>query len=72
MYVCLCRGITDKQIRHAVASGIDRFSDLRRELDLASQCGKCGTLARDIFHSALAGAAPASGSLFYPAAVAAA
>lgn len=66
MYVCLCKGITDSQIRRAVAAGVDRFSDLRRELDLASQCGKCGALAREVFHDARAEAAPA-GALFYPA-----
>ena len=69
MYVCLCRGITDSQIRRAVAAGCDRFSDLRRELDLASQCGKCGSLAREIFHEAST-AIPARNALFYPAAAA--
>lgn len=75
MYVCLCRGITDTQIRRAVANGTDRFCDLRRELDLASQCGKCGILARDIFQRACE-AQPAVSNpatpLFYPAAMAAA
>ncbi len=70
MYVCLCRGITDSQIRRAVAAGVDRFSDLRRELDLASQCGKCGSLAREVFHQARAASAPAGAVLFYPAAAA--
>lgn len=67
MYVCLCRGITDSQIRRAVAAGVDRFSDLRRELDLASQCGKCGSLAREVFHQACATSSPTGAALFYPA-----
>ncbi|WP_372863411.1 bacterioferritin-associated ferredoxin [Spongiibacter sp.] len=49
MYVCLCKGITDTQIRDAIDNGQSNFSALRRELDLASQCGKCGSLARSIF-----------------------
>lgn len=53
MYVCLCKGITDHQIRHAVANGTTSFRELRRELDLASQCGKCGSLAREVFNEAL-------------------
>lgn len=72
MYVCLCRGVTDTHIRRAVISGTDRFCDLRRELNLASQCGKCGVLAREVFQQACAQQQPASNALFYPAAGAAA
>ncbi|MDX1498005.1 MAG: bacterioferritin-associated ferredoxin [Salinisphaeraceae bacterium] len=49
MYVCLCKGITDKHIRDAVDNGAGSFRQVRRDLDLASQCGKCGTLARSIY-----------------------
>ncbi|AKH68833.1 bacterioferritin-associated ferredoxin [Spongiibacter sp. IMCC21906] len=49
MYVCLCKGITDKQIREAIDEGADSFRQVRRELDLASQCGKCGSLARQVY-----------------------
>lgn len=49
MYVCLCKGITDTQIREAMDNGTTSFRELRRELDLASQCGKCGALARSVF-----------------------
>ncbi len=49
MYVCICKGITDKHIRDAVDSGANSFREVRQQLDLASQCGKCGVLAREIF-----------------------
>lgn len=49
MYVCICKGITDQHIRDAVENGTGSFRELRQELELASQCGKCGTMAREIF-----------------------
>ena len=50
MYVCLCKGITDKAIRDKVDAGASSFAQVRRELELASQCGKCAVLARDIYN----------------------
>lgn len=41
MYVCICNGITDKQIRNAVAGGATSLQLLRDELGVASQCGSC-------------------------------
>lgn len=50
MYVCLCKAVTDNQIREAVAGGATQFGQVRRDLGLASQCGKCGILAREVFN----------------------
>ncbi|EOD56072.1 bacterioferritin-associated ferredoxin [Aeromonas molluscorum] len=52
MYVCLCRGITDTQIRQAVQAGKD-LRQLRKELGLASQCGKCLPMAKAIIKAEL-------------------
>lgn len=41
MYVCLCNGITDKTIKKAVENGCDSLADLREQMDIADQCGKC-------------------------------
>ncbi|PKM04894.1 MAG: hypothetical protein CVV16_03135 [Gammaproteobacteria bacterium HGW-Gammaproteobacteria-6] len=46
MYVCLCKGVTDKQIRNAVAEGASSLRDLRQALDVATQCGKCASDCR--------------------------
>lgn len=53
MYICLCKGITDSQIREAVANGATQFGQLRKDLGVASQCGKCGILARQVFNENL-------------------
>jgi bacterioferritin-associated ferredoxin len=48
MYVCICRGITDAQIRRAVDQGAASLSQLRRELEVAACCGRCAPMARQI------------------------
>jgi bacterioferritin-associated ferredoxin len=53
MYVCLCKGITDSQIRAAIQDGANSFKDVRNTLGVASQCGKCGILAREILRETL-------------------
>ena len=53
MYICLCKSVTDSQIREAVANGATQFGQVRKELNLASQCGKCGILAREVFDESI-------------------
>jgi bacterioferritin-associated ferredoxin len=49
MYVCICKGITDTQIRAAVEDGASSVN----ALGVASQCGQCGDLASEIVHQSL-------------------
>ena len=49
MYVCICKSVTDSQIRKAVCDkGIHNLRGLRRELDACDQCGKCAPEARQL------------------------
>ncbi|MCE2572158.1 (2Fe-2S)-binding protein [Motilimonas eburnea] len=52
MYICICKGITDKTIRQAVADG-KTFKMLKRELGLATQCGTCIEAAVTEYQQAL-------------------
>jgi len=52
MYVCLCKGITDREIRSAINDGACSIGQLRKTLGVASQCGKCSTSAREILQEA--------------------
>jgi bacterioferritin-associated ferredoxin len=45
MYVCVCRAVTDGEIRAAVDQGVRTMRELRQGLGVASQCGKCGQCA---------------------------
>ena len=53
MYVCICKGITDTQIRAAGQDGASSVSDVHSSLGVASQCGKCGILAKEIVRESL-------------------
>lgn len=48
MYVCICRQVTDSQIREFCRKGSGSLADLRSGLGVASECGKCGNLAKAI------------------------
>jgi bacterioferritin-associated ferredoxin len=64
MYVCICKGITDTQIRAAVEDGASSIREIRSSLGVATQCGKCGILAREIVQQAIDGAGE-NEQLFY-------
>jgi bacterioferritin-associated ferredoxin len=48
MYVCICKSVTDKQIRRAAARGVDNLYELRESLGVAAGCGSCADMAEDI------------------------
>ena len=48
MYVCICRQITDHQIRDVCRDGATSLHDVRSKLGVAADCGKCGKLAKNI------------------------
>lgn len=48
MYVCICRGITDSQIREEICNGACRMRDLRSRLGVAAQCGRCGECCMEL------------------------
>jgi len=48
MYICICNGITEREIRSAVENGADSLAALQRDLGVATQCGRCAQHARQI------------------------
>ncbi|HUU73428.1 MAG TPA: bacterioferritin-associated ferredoxin [Burkholderiales bacterium] len=52
MYVCLCNGVTEHQIRDAVSDGAVSLHDLRNSLGVASCCGRCADCAQEIIEEA--------------------
>lgn len=54
MYVCICAGVTDNQIKKAVASNeICSLRDLCKQYGVAKQCGNCCHHAKDVIQEAL-------------------
>jgi bacterioferritin-associated ferredoxin len=58
MYVCLCSGVTDGQIRSRVAEGPCSMKDLRDCLGVAKQCGRCAPYAKSLLREAVATSNP--------------
>jgi len=57
MYICICNAITEREIRGAVELGCRSVDDLRRDLGVASCCGKCEPDARKVLRGCGANAA---------------
>lgn len=51
MFVCLCHRVTDTQIIEAIENGCDSLKKIRCCTGAMSQCGKCGTMCKDILAS---------------------
>ncbi|WP_420497097.1 (2Fe-2S)-binding protein [Sneathiella sedimenti] len=58
MYICLCNGLTDRDIKSAVASGAQRIANVYESLGAAPQCAKCTTNIRDIIRESAGNNAP--------------
>jgi bacterioferritin-associated ferredoxin len=48
MIVCVCNNISDREIRQAVDMGLSTMAELRRDLGIATCCGKCGSCAKQV------------------------
>lgn len=60
MYICICRGITDHQIRRAISEGAcGNYREVRETLGVAGQCGKCACATKQIVQEALSDYQPA-------------
>ena len=53
MYVCLCTGVTDGKIREAIYEGCCSYKEVREATGVASQCGKCACLAKQVVRETL-------------------
>jgi bacterioferritin-associated ferredoxin len=60
MYVCLCNGFTDRQVRAARDTAEGCVSGVYNALGCVPRCGKCVPMVRDILREAAALAAPAT------------
>ena len=54
MYVCLCRNVTDRDIRQLVhTEGVTTMRELREHLGVSTQCGKCASCAKEVLQEAV-------------------
>ncbi|CAI8831481.1 (2Fe-2S)-binding protein [Methylocaldum szegediense] len=54
MYICICKKITDGQIRKAVQEqDVTSIRGLRSKLGACDQCGKCAVQAQQLIYQCL-------------------
>lgn len=41
MYVCLCHGVTEKDLKNSINKGNRTFCDIMDDIKIAKQCKKC-------------------------------
>jgi len=52
VYVCICNGITDHQIREAAASGCSTVAELTMRTGAGANCGSCLDMAMEVLQAA--------------------
>ena len=55
MYICLCNGVTDRQIRQCAKSGVCSMSELECSLGVGVSCGRCREAAVEILQESRSG-----------------
>ncbi len=53
MYVCICNGVTDHEIRRRVEAGTTAYEALQYELGVGTCCGQCADCARSVIEETL-------------------
>ena len=70
MIVCVCRRISDHQIRQAAAEGAHSLECLQFDLGVATQCGRCADCASRVLCEARSIGGGSSGATRSPQAIA--
>ena len=48
MIICVCRAVSDRQIRSLVQQGASSMAEVRGELGTGECCGKCSRQVREL------------------------
>jgi bacterioferritin-associated ferredoxin len=48
MYVCVCKAVTDSQIKSAIENGVCTRKQLFQSLGIGGDCGKCNKQVREL------------------------
>ncbi len=60
MYVCLCKGVTDRDIHTAIEAGARNLRDLTAALGVGRDCGQCARLSKQLLRNAHQHTAPST------------
>jgi bacterioferritin-associated ferredoxin len=51
MYVCVCKAVTDTQIKRAINEGVNSRRELFKCLGVGGDCGKCNPHVKELLNS---------------------
>jgi bacterioferritin-associated ferredoxin len=60
MYLCICKSVSDRQIREAVELGARTIGDLNIRFGIGVECGKCTDSVREFIDTCLVAPSPTS------------
>ena len=63
MYVCVCKAVTDTQIKRAIHEGVSSRRELFKCLGVGGDCGKCNPQVRELLGSHAQQSHPSNQSL---------
>jgi len=63
MYVCICKNVTEKDIKQAIGDGACSFDCLQERLEVSTCCGQCEPIVADCLEKSLDSAFPAEFAL---------
>lgn len=66
MYVCLCNGLTDKQVKKAIKSKNDTIHCVYKRLGAKVECGKCSCYTNEMINSSKEQTTPTCFQIFQP------
>jgi len=58
VYVCICNGVTDHQIREAAAAGCGSMAELTMRTGCGASCGSCVQVAASLLDDEASRGAP--------------
>lgn len=53
MIVCVCNNVSEGRIHQAVRDGVTSMAELRSDLGVANNCGKCHSCAKHVLKECL-------------------
>jgi bacterioferritin-associated ferredoxin len=53
MIVCVCNNVSEGRIHQAVRDGVTSMAELRNDLGVANNCGKCHSCAKHVLKECL-------------------
>lgn len=67
MYICLCKAITDSDIKRALEDGAESFRDVRESLGVGTVCGSCACTAKELVRATAKDLGTINAGQFYAA-----